>query len=71
MAWIQADPRSVGELISNSLVVLESNGTAELKFQISRGDKSQETNVFAYTRDLTATAGELYFVLQTCTKNQI
>ena len=59
MAWIQADPKSVAVLESKSFVVLESSGTAELMFKISRGDRSQETRVFAYTRDHTAIAGKL------------
>ena len=57
MAWIQADPKSIAVLESKSFVVLESNGTAKLMFQRVRGDRSQETLVFANTRDRTATAG--------------
>ena len=50
---------SIAVLESKSFVVIESNGTAELIFKISRGDRSQETRVFAYTRDNSALAGKL------------
>ena len=47
MAWIRAVDR----------VVLETVGTVDLMFSITRGDQSGRSRAFADTQDLSAIAG--------------